>query len=206
MDHKLVQIPDRMAHLELDHRGYPIPWTVYRDENNRGHFQINDGAKRLEAIFNELCPICGKKLLRGRWFVGGPMSAFHERGAYVDPPMHNECARYALMVCPYLAVPHYGKRVEDKTLGSSRPTLLVDETMIERRPDLFISVMATRQHVTGNVSPRIIPGKPFVRVEYWRHGKQLKPAEGLALLTTDQLTWQSHLDTRRKHVKLIHSK
>jgi hypothetical protein len=48
-----VPIPERMHH-----RGYPIH------------------VRRYEALCENLCPICGMNLLRGQWFVGGPMSAF----------------------------------------------------------------------------------------------------------------------------------
>lgn len=70
-------IPFRMSHLEVDPRGYPIPWGVYRDPTGRAHFQINDDVRRYQAIKDNLCPICGTSLFRGRWFVGGPISAFH---------------------------------------------------------------------------------------------------------------------------------
>ena len=38
-----------------------------------------------------------------QWLVGGPASAFHPRGAYVDTPTHYACLRYALQMCPHLA-------------------------------------------------------------------------------------------------------
>ena len=98
-----VPIPERMQHLDRDGRGYVIPWTVFRDSKGKAHFTINDENRRQTVIGRDCCPICAAKLLRGRWFVGGPGSAFHERGAYIDPPMHRECVVYALKVCPYLA-------------------------------------------------------------------------------------------------------
>ena len=68
----------RMAHLALDRRGFPIPPSVYIDTNGRPrHFTINDEPKRQALIATDRCPLCGGKLLRGRWFVGGPQSAFH---------------------------------------------------------------------------------------------------------------------------------
>src|SRR5215472_13925800 len=98
-----TKVPSRMAHLPLDPRGYPIPANVYRDAQGRPHFTINDDRKRLEQLRRDACPICDQSLYIGRWFVGGPLSAFHPNGAYIDLPMHHECATYALQVCPYLA-------------------------------------------------------------------------------------------------------
>ena len=169
-----VPIPERMQHLKLDRRGYPVPVAVYHDSDGRPHFTINDEAQRQRLIAGDRCPICGGKLLRGRWFVGGPQSAFHVHGAYIDPPMHNECAHYALQVCPYLAAPNYDRRIEDKTLppGSQQP-ILVDPTMIPERPDYFVAVMATGQRPVldemGFVK-YLRPTRPYSRIEFWRHG------------------------------------
>jgi hypothetical protein len=121
----LPPVPDRMKHLETDSRGYLIPWGVYRDHTGRAHFQINDELRRLRSFRENLCPICGKSLFRGRWFVGGPMSAFHEAGAFADPPMHYECAVYALQVCPYIALPRYGRRIDDRTLDKDDPRTII---------------------------------------------------------------------------------
>jgi hypothetical protein len=199
-------IPPRMSHLELDQRGYPIPWVVYRDKDNRPHFQINDDKKRYASMALGVCGICAHDLLRGRWFVGGPISAFHEHGAFADPPMHYECAQYALAVCPYLAMSRYNKRVDDKTLGGGRPTLLINSTMIDRRPDVFVCAMSTRQRLIKGPFPNVVPGRPFVRVEYWRNGKQLSQGEGEALVEADRLTWKTHIASKNKYATVIMSK
>jgi len=186
-----VPIPARMRHLERDARGYAIPWTVFRDTSGRAHFTINDENRRQRVIREDRCPICLTKLLRGRWFVGGPASAFHAHGAYIDPPMHTECARYALQVCPYLAAPNYAKRLDDRTLAPGEPVpLLLDPTMDPQRPPLFVAVMATGQrliredvdyagtpvHLVRFLKPR----RPYLRVEYWRDGCRLEVSKGEA--------------------------
>jgi hypothetical protein len=179
-----------MRGLACDHRGYPIPWGVFVDKAGRPHFQINDDVLRYKALKGGLCPICGYPLLRGRWFVGGPMSAFHENGAFADPPMHHECMQYAMRVCPYLAAPRYGGRIDDRTLGADRPALLADYTQIERRPDLFVAALATGQKLCGlTFSPNVIPRRPYLRVEYWSHGVQLTADEGEAMVEADKPNW-----------------
>jgi hypothetical protein len=175
-----VPIPDRMRHLELDRRGYPIPWNLYRDPDGRAHFQINDHVLNAKALAEDLCPICGTKLFRGRWFVGGPLSAFHPDGAYFDAPMHHECATYALQVCPWLAAPRYMSRIDDKTLAPDDPVgVLIDHTQIPTRPEIFVSAMATGQILKGT---HIIPRRPFARVEFWRGGARIPDSEGWAIV------------------------
>jgi hypothetical protein len=99
-----VPLPKMMQHLRLDERGYPIFYIAQVDKTGKPHFTINNHELRNNCLEKDLCEICGKKLYRGRWFVGGPMSAFHPDGVYNDPPMHTECKDYAMQVCPWLAV------------------------------------------------------------------------------------------------------
>jgi len=185
---KNVKIPERMRHLQIDARGYPIPSMVLIDSAGRPHFAINDDAKRLQAIRQELCSICGTKLFRGRWFVGGALSAFHPDGAFIDPPMHSECAHYALQVCPYLAAPRYSAEIgiakakaHASALKDNR--LLVDPTQMPGRPlnDMFIALMTTRPvDVYDNFNLK--PTPPYNVIEYWRRGERLPDREGEAMV------------------------
>jgi hypothetical protein len=153
---------------------------AYRDPDGRAHFTINDEAKVQEFIEQDLCSICGAKLFRARWFIGGPRSAFHEHGAYIDPPMHDECAHYALRVCPYLAIPNYAKLVGDRTLSAADPVVVAKDTRVHPdRPDMFVAVLARGQTVTHRIAAHYIrPHRPYMRAEYWRHGHQLPYAVG----------------------------
>jgi hypothetical protein len=178
-----VAIPARMRGLPLDRRGYPIPATVLIDDNGRPHFTINDEVKRQALIKRDACPICGQRIIGGRWFVGGPLSAFHEHGTYIDPPMHDECAHYALQVCPYLAAPVYSGRIDTRTLGPGHEHLLMmmDPTMIADRPALFVAVLCRTNAVTRDMR-YLRPNRPYMRVEYWRHGERVDDAEGAAIV------------------------
>lgn len=178
---KSVPIPRRMARLDRDPRGYPIPYVVLRAEG-RAHFTINDEQRRQECLDRDWCPICGTLLARDRWFVGGALSAFHEQGAYVDTPMHDDCAHYALRVCPYLAAPSYGKRIDDRTLNGDEPNLglFFDDTMIAERPEVFVAVLSRGHDVTegGYLRPR----RPYLAVEVWRHGQPVTKAEAVEIV------------------------
>jgi hypothetical protein len=167
----LPRIPDRMKHLEKDHRGYPIPWTVFRDNDNKPHFTINDTLKVMRCKSEDLCAICGFKLLRGRWFVGGPGSAIHPNGAYIDPPLHHECMTFAVCTCPYLISAKYTKRIDSGTLDPAKAKGVVaflDPTLDPTRPKLFIAVMAIGQNETPN--GYLVPKRPYRRMEFWKDG------------------------------------
>lgn len=182
----LIPIPARMAHLPRDRRGYPIPVNVLLDDEGLPHFTINDEKTRQMLILEDRCPICGGKLFRGRWSVGGPMSAFHPAGRYMDTPMHYECCCYAMQVCPYLAMPSYSKRLDGRTIAN-RPlageAVFTDPTMIDQRPEIFVAVMHVGQQFTR--APwgvrYIIPNRPYHNIEYWKNGTRLDPSEGKAI-------------------------
>jgi hypothetical protein len=186
IDWRQLPVPDRMKHLPRDPRGYPIFFMAYRDANDRAHFSVNDSGVRARVIARDLCSICGKPLLRGRWFVGGQRSAFDPHGAYIDPPMHRECAHYALRVCPYLASPTYASLIHGNTMPSDDRALLIDQTEIESpstahevRPPLFVAVHARGQRFHPTPAGGLIfPTRPYIVVEYWQHGWKLAQDEG----------------------------
>lgn len=173
-----VPIPTRMKHLPKDGRGYPIPTNVFRDKAGAAHFAINDEKCRMRQAIQDRCPICDGKLFKGRWFVGGPLSAFHPNGSYFDLPLHHECATYALQVCPYLAMRNYVKRVDTRTLDPERVDerqIFIDPTMIAQKPKLFVCAMTVGQTF---VKEHVRPLRPWHRIEYWRDGVEIDAAEG----------------------------
>lgn len=186
-DVREVPAPKRMAHLDRDERGYPIPAMVFRDETGRPHFTINNEADRFILLMDDKCSICGEKLLRLRWFVGGPLSAFHKHGSYMDPPLHRECMHYALQVCPYLALPSYTKRIDARTVRDPEPNrIFLDSTQIPERPVVFVCVGATGQSIRNTGDPLspiyVTPKRPYKAIEYWREGRQISEADAMAFL------------------------
>jgi hypothetical protein len=177
-----IPIPSRMKHLKHDSRGYPIPDGLYIDQNGRAHFTINDETKRLRHLIGRLCPICGLRLKPPMWFVGGPGSAFDPNGAYIDLPMHDECAHYALQVCPYLAAPNYARRIDGATLpdGVPHPTL-IDQTVDPNRPKFFVAVCC-KKFVLIKGGRYVRPIRPYKQVEFWQHGQMISvPSEVTAM-------------------------
>jgi hypothetical protein len=182
MIHTSVPIPKKMKGLGKDHRGYPIPFIVLRDANNKPQFAANNSLRQLQCLLEKRCPICGTKLDRLLWFLGGPLSAFHTHGKYRDTAMHHECMTYAVQVCPWLAAPQYLGHIDTEKVASKLKMPLADITMIPDRPPLFVAVASLKQEITfRNDRPDsavVAPVRPYVAVEFWRHGKQLSESEG----------------------------
>ena len=94
-----VPMPERIARLERDSRGYPIFYAIQQDDG--GHsFKGVVQDRMIECAQHKLCGICGQKLDYWIAFAGGPLSV--KNRAFTEPPMHKECLEYAAQVCPYI--------------------------------------------------------------------------------------------------------
>lgn len=200
-----VPIPPKMRLLGKDRRGYPVPFIVQRDLTNRAFFTVNDMVRVLACGRRGLCGICGTKLERDVWLIGGPGAAFHEHGAYLDPPMHHACATYALMVCPYLGS-RYSGRIDQALLKHGKwPPMKVfsEDLMMPEQPPFFVLARTRLSRMVqdpeeGNV--RFHPQRPWLAVELWIHGRQVSEAEATAALAAaegwpwtpaDLMHWQA---------------
>ncbi len=205
-----VPVPKRMRALQRDPRGYPIPFVVLRNLDNKPHFTINNDRRVSRCIAEKRCPVCGSRLDSVFWFVGGPLSAFHPNGAYLDPPMHYECMEYALRVCPYLAAPKYAGRIDAGNVDPARLApemrVMLDPTMIPERPSLFVAVATagqrTGRRIEKGFGPKYLyPRRPYAAIEYWRYGVKLSDEEGKVLSDAqggcERETWDTDLDCAR---------
>jgi hypothetical protein len=84
-------------------QGYVIPYATVVDDQGRPDFRVLDYARTRECMEQQLCGLCGRPIEPGGWicFIGGP-GAIKNR-IFADPGMHEECARYAAAICPYLS-------------------------------------------------------------------------------------------------------
>jgi hypothetical protein len=183
-----IPVPVRMAKLPRDRRGYPIPETVTITDDGTAHFTINNVEKSHHHLRNGLCAICGQKLYPKRqWLIGGPRSAFDPNGCFLDTPMHEECASYAIQICPYLAAPNYSKRIDDATMKkSATPTIVfMDETVIVDRPDIFVlgctDGITIKRHMLSNY---IYPNRPWKFYQFWQFGKRLPESDGVKIVAS----------------------
>ena len=185
---KQIPIPPRMVGLEKDPRGFVIPFIVLRDPNGKPYFQVNDSFKVKMCIEARLCAICGQPLGTDAWLAGGPLSAFHPQGAYIDTPTHHECGNYAMKVCPYLAVSTYnGKFNADKLAAEGWAGVVVDPTAIGDRPPFFAYVKI-RGFTISPVTGYLIPKKPLLEVEYWNAGEQITREEAQLLFDNNYIS------------------
>ena len=128
-----VPMPAALAKRPRDVHGYPITFVTVV-ENGRPDFTTVDGRQVVSCIKGYLCGLCGTSLGVRREaqiaFIGGPSAI--EQLAFLDPPMHPECAAYAMEVCPHLATPtaRYKKQPE-------RPGREVISIVSADRPDKF---------------------------------------------------------------------
>lgn len=176
---KNIAIPPLMQSLELDSRGYPVPFIVMRDNNNNPHFIVNDDKKVEQCIKEKKCSICGNEMFFDMWMIGGPLSAFHPQGVYIDIPVHKQCGEYALQVCPYLAVSTYnGKKTVDdiqaEKFDNHGYIVFVNPTQSKERVPFFAFCRISGYEVSRSPRGRfIIPKKPYLEVELWNDGEQI---------------------------------
>jgi hypothetical protein len=184
-------MPDRIAALPKDPRGYPIPWGILKGPDGTAFFTINDDRLHWRAVKEGLCPICGERLGRWKWFVGGPKSAFDGDGWYIDPPMHHDCAQYALATCPYLAAPRWlakqGVYIPKAEKLVPEYRALVDPTQDMTRPIVFVAVASAqvvlhKRGPRGLLAPFIRPLWPLLSYEFWHLGHQVALSDALPLL------------------------
>lgn len=95
----MIDIPVRMEHLPRRGR-YVVGYMFGVDDKGVPDFTVLDDVKIIECVTKHRCGLCGRELDYWIAFVGGPLSV--KNRAFSDPPMHEECARYALSVCPFL--------------------------------------------------------------------------------------------------------
>jgi len=172
-----------MRTLPRDPRGYPIPYLVMIDKRRQPQFTINDVRRALECDRKGLCAICGKRLERVgtervQWFVGGSRCFLHEHGAFLDPPMHLDCATYALRVCPFLAARRYTGRID---AAKPDPDAIPDGLALARHdgvlpalPERFGLGLAESVTISRDRAGAATYSVPRWRyVEFWRAGEPI---------------------------------
>jgi hypothetical protein len=171
-----LPIPDFLAHLQVDPRRHlPVPVVSLHDT---GHdFTAVNGRRVRELAADRACGICGKPL--GYWltFLGGPSS--YASRAYIDPPMHPECAEFSLTACPHLAI--------GRARRATGNHLMTDATQpdgfVLDKPDTWV-MATTRSYVTGLTAAQgggwvtTFHAAPFKRAEAFTYDQdgRLQPA------------------------------
>lgn len=108
--HDLPALPERIAKLPVDKRGFPVPWFVSWVDGEP-EFRAADGRKIVQAVREHLCWVCGQRLGSFVAFTVGPMCAVNRVSS--EPPSHRECAEFSARACPFLSRPHMRRREND---------------------------------------------------------------------------------------------
>lgn len=107
-DWRDVPMPERIAALPRDHRGFPVPWFVAWIDD-KPHFPTMSEQRLQQAIEDDRCWICGHPIEGPlRAYVVGPMCAVNRTSG--EPPSHEMCADYAARACPFLANPDRARK------------------------------------------------------------------------------------------------
>jgi hypothetical protein len=116
-----VPKPQRLAHLRVDPRGYPIIATTGQAPGDVDFGSLSEPRKLALATF-DLCAVCGLPFGGElRWQV-----SFVEAEATAktlissEAPVHEVCALYAAQVCPFVSSP-YARHGDGIRKGMKRP-------------------------------------------------------------------------------------
>lgn len=179
-------LPDRIAALDRDERGYPVPYIVMRDGAGRPVFSGNDVLRIAQAVQENRCHICGQDLDDDDvWFVGGQGSALLNGGVglFNDGPMHGDCMRFAVRYCPHLSQ-RMVRRVGPSKAPAMRAAgyMVRDTTSIPGVPPISVAVQTVLPWgYSGGVGGMFSVPKPYRRVEYWQDGALLPLDRGRKL-------------------------
>ena len=119
----LPELPRRIARLPIDERGYPIPWFVAEVDGKRD-FRVADPLKRVRAIRESICWVCGDYLGVHKTFAIGPMCAVNRVTA--EPPCHTDCAVFSAVACPFLSRPPAKRRTAGLPEVAESPGVMLD--------------------------------------------------------------------------------
>lgn len=163
-----IEMPFYLSRLPRDRRGWPITYTSLKLPDGTIDFTTTDPLRWMECAQGRSCGLCGIVLKRLVWFIGGP-KCFKYR-VFFDLPMHEECARYAMIVCPYLSMPKY--------LGAkSRPTpeaLRKDIVSADKiKPGQYMLSRTNGYRIVNFQGDVLVRANAWDRTEWWKDGKQL---------------------------------
>ena len=82
------------------YKGFPIPFFATTMKDGTPDFKIIHQENRILCAMERRCWVCGEGLEYWITFVGGPVSTKYR--TYNDGPMHPECARDSMEICPFL--------------------------------------------------------------------------------------------------------
>lgn len=89
-----------------------------------------------------------------------------------DPAMHQECAEYALRVCPFLAAPRgHFSNLDHRPAPAAAA---ISPIAADVRPDRFMLGLALGFQLIRMQNQPAILATPWQSVQWWRHGSPIE--------------------------------
>lgn len=129
-----MEIPDRLKKFPLWMGKYPIHFTQ-TVENGVPKWKVLDRKKQVECINKGRCHLCGEKLYAPYWWVCGP-DEYKRRAVMSNGPMHEECARFAIFICPFLNNPNYRSKTDLYKDNEESPQVIKQMIEMGMEPDI----------------------------------------------------------------------
>lgn len=162
-----------MRELPRDPRGLPITYTSMRLPDGRYDFTRADHHVWLRCVKDRCCGLCGQPLTKRMWFIGGPLTMVNR--LFFDLGMHEDCARYALLVCPYLAVRSFTsvkkRNIPDSAVGWQKELASADA----RKPAAFGLGQTDGYAPVTYQGDKLVRAKRWMRpIEWWYGGERVE--------------------------------
>lgn len=172
---QLFDLPESMAILPIDERGYPVPEFVYWGDDGKPDFRIIKPGWFTVCTARNRCWLCGGNMGGRKWFVTGPMCTITRTSA--EPPAHRLCAEFAVKNCPFLTKP-LAKRNE-RDLPEERAD--AGGFAIMRNPGVTAIWECRSYRVFGDGQGKALieMGDPQM-VTFWREGRKASREEILS--------------------------
>lgn len=138
----MIPIPPKLQHRPR-WRGLPVPFVTLIGADGAPDFRASDEARRRESFTAGICQLCGQKLGRYFFFVGGTEAA--KAMGYFEPATHLECCIYAMQVCPFILgkMEHADIAKVNQRHEGTGITVVADDTLSSVRNPHWVIVKAT---------------------------------------------------------------
>lgn len=166
-------VPGRIDALPRDKRGFPVPFFVAW-QDGKPLFPVMDPDKMRQALKYEKCWICGQRLGGYKAFVIGPMCCVNRLSS--EPPNHFECAKFAVLNCPFMAQPLAKRTTSEGGTYKGLPVEKPAGVMIERNPGVS-AIWVTKSFAIENHGGPLWRIGPAHKVSFWSRGRPATRAE-----------------------------
>jgi hypothetical protein len=146
-----------------------VPFVNFVAKDGTPDLRILDQARVAACVNGWLCAICGMVLDSEVVFMGGEVC--EKNLFFADPAMHEECARYAKAVCPFLALQGYHHSRTNEPRKKDKGTVFAANPLAppegSKRPERMVMVFTRsfcRVVVDGH---RLIKSGQPIRTEWF---------------------------------------